>query len=63
MSIASVKSSLEEFRTQISEEIRAAKSPKAKEHLKRVLDLANSAISELTRAENATDRVRESEES
>ncbi len=57
MSIAGTKSILEEFRKRMDQEVRAAKSPKVKKHLRKALDLANSAASELTQAENTASRA------
>ena len=57
MSIAGTKSILEEFRKRMDQEIRAAKNPKVRKHLRKAFDLANSAVSELTQAENMAGRA------
>jgi hypothetical protein len=57
MSIAGTKNVLEEFRKRMNQETRAAKNLKVKEHLRKALDLANSAVSELTQAENTASRA------
>ena len=57
MSIAGTKSILEEFRKRMNQEIRAAKNPKVKKHLRKALDLASSAVSESTLAENMASRA------
>ncbi len=51
MSIAGTKSILEELRKRLDQEIRSARNPKLKKHLRKALDLANSAASELSQAE------------